>query len=375
MGFLNKLFSDTAGMCGKNLRWEFTGDTLTINGTGEMENYDCGVRSRKAPAPWFNLDLNRAIKKIIVNDGVTTIGSSAFYNCTEVTDVKLPNSVTKIGDGAFVYCWNLKEIQLSNSILTIGNNAFAGCYSLMYIIIPTSVVEIGKWAFNACESLRSVTIPTNVTKIGESVFAACVSLKEIHYPMGCCLEKNLWTGYGAKIFPYTVAPPVKQPSPAENLRWKVDGKILTVGGVREIKCYPYNDIPWIDKLNKIQKIVIEDGVDKIAANAFIDCTRLEQVIFPASVKNVGDLAFTICFCGDKKFNGGRNVFWSLDDRILTLKKNPVAISNADFSTDSIMWRDIEHNITGFKIKDGVVPKEKFSMWLAQRTAGKEFSLG
>ena len=374
MGFLNKLFGtkSESGKCGKNLRWKLDGSgTLTISGKGEMQDYRCGIRSREAPAPWFNF--SNSIKKIIIADGVTTIGDSAFFSCTKVTEVKLSNSVTKIGDGAFFYCWSLTEIKSLDGVMTIGNGAFGSCYSLT-ITIPDSVVDIGNGAFSGCESLKSITIPASVIKVGEGIFGACF-LKEIHYPAGRGFEKNLSQGNNAKLIPYNVAPPVKpttqsvtQPQPtaqpvAEKLTWSFAGKTLTVGGVREIKFFPYAQIPWLKHLHDIQRIVVGDGVEKIAAQAFKECKRLELVTLPASVKTIGDMFASVSFCGDRFVNGGRNVFWCLEDGVLVLKKNPVAVGD-DFSTGFASWIFADKNIRGVKLEPGIKPTEKFFEWLS-----------
>ena len=160
--------------------------------------------------------------------------------------------------------------------------------------------------------------------------------------------------------------PVNKPAQkadVESLRWKVEGKTLTVGGVSEIKSYSYEATPWRDSFRDIQRIIIEDGVKKISARAFDDCTRLEQLTIPASVKTIGDGAFTFCYCGDRKINSGKNVVWSLDDGTLTLKKNPAAKSDVDFSTGYETWQVIEKNITSIKIERGIVPSKRFFDWL------------
>ena len=151
----------------------------------------------------------------------------------------------------------------------------------------------------------------------------------------------------------------------KKLRWKVKNKTLTVGGVREIKKHSAEELPWLDELHDILKIVIEEGVEKIAAHAFDDCTRLEQLIIPASVKTIGDFAFTFCYCGDRKINGGKNVLWSLTDGKLIIKKNPAAKSDSDFSTGYETWNVIEKNITGVEIERGVIPSKNFFEWLAR----------
>ncbi|MBR3051692.1 MAG: hypothetical protein IKG61_09610, partial [Selenomonadaceae bacterium] len=85
-----------------------------------------------------------------------------------------------------------------------------------------------------------------------------------------------------------------------------------------------------------------------------------------SVKTIGDTAFTACYCGNRLENGGRNIFWCLEDGVLIFKKNPAAKSDSDFSIDVVSWLAVEKNITGFKLEPGVVPKEKFFDRLAKR---------
>ena len=138
---------------------------------------------------------------------------------------------------------------------------------------------------------------------------------------------------------------------------------MTVGGVREIKNFSYDKIPWRDNLKSIQKIIVEEGIEKISANAFSECNRLKQLTISASVKTIGDFAFAFCYCGDKKFNGGKNIFWSLDEGILKLKKNPAAKSDADFSTGFETWEVVEKNIKIIEIERGIIPGKRFFDWL------------
>ena len=163
-------------------------------------------------------------------------------------------------------------------------------------------------------------------------------------------------------------------SVVEKLRWKVEGKTLTVGGLRVIKDYSRENPPWIDNLLDIQNIVIEEGVEKISANAFLDCRRLELLTIPASVKNIGDCAFTACYCGNRLENGGRNVFWCLEDGVLIIKKNSAAKTDADFSMGSISWRAVEGNITGVKLERGIIPDKKLFDWLGKLSSDISVSL-
>ena len=117
---------------------------------------------------------------IIFDSPVTSIGEDAFYWCTSLTSITIPDSVTSIGECAFVYCTSLTSITIPDSVTSIGYSAFYNCSSLTSVTIPDSVTEIGGSAFDGCTSLTSITIPDSVTSIGELAFFRCTSLKEVY---------------------------------------------------------------------------------------------------------------------------------------------------------------------------------------------------
>ena len=107
------------GFCGLNLTWHLTDNgVLTISGKGKMNDYSDNNR-----APWSKSD----IKRIIIGDGITTIGVFAFYDCSALTSVTIPNSVTTIGGRAFTGCSELTSVTIPNSVTTIGGYAFYNC--------------------------------------------------------------------------------------------------------------------------------------------------------------------------------------------------------------------------------------------------------
>ena len=131
-------------------------------------------------APWF--DDRYEIKKVVIEDGVTSIGNYAFFYCQNLASVEIPNSVTSIGKSAFYYCISLTSVEIPNSVTSIGERAFDCCKSLTLVEIPNSVTSIGDNAFNGCESLTSVEIPNSVTSIGNYAFATCSNLTSVEIP-------------------------------------------------------------------------------------------------------------------------------------------------------------------------------------------------
>ena len=163
--------AESSGTCGPNLKWRLTDDgVLTITGKGEMYDYSY--------TPWSYDDLTR----VIIGNGVTTIGKNAFIGRSSLTSVTIPNSVTTIGESAFWGCSSLTSVTIPNSVKTISDNTFSGCSSLTSVTIPNSVTTIGEYAFYGCSSLTSITIPNSVTTIGGWGFKYCSSLTSVTIP-------------------------------------------------------------------------------------------------------------------------------------------------------------------------------------------------
>ena len=119
-------YAEESGTCGDNLQWKLTDKgVLTITGTGEMQDWPWSK-----PSPWH---ADKSVKQVIIGDGVTTIGSSAFSDCSSLTSAPIPNSVTEIGEVAFAGCSSLKSVTIPNSVTTIGERAFSGCGNVKQI--------------------------------------------------------------------------------------------------------------------------------------------------------------------------------------------------------------------------------------------------
>jgi len=175
----------TSGACTVTLE----GTILTVSGSGAMEDY-----AAEDTRPWHG---NRSsITSIVIENGVTSIGARAFYNCdnASLASITIPASVTSIGyaaflgctmpsvtfadglqlatisDYAFEYCLGLTSFTIPDGVTSIGNSAFMGCANLASVTIPASVETIDDYAFSLCTGLTSITIPASVTTIGKYTF-------------------------------------------------------------------------------------------------------------------------------------------------------------------------------------------------------------
>lgn len=169
--------AETSGKCGDNVTWSYSDGTLTIQGSGDMKDYDYASSNRP---PWNSY--LREIHTIRIVDGVTSIGACAFFYCRNLINVTISNSVTSIGPEAFRECDSLSSVTIPNSVTSIGERAFQWCRSLISITIPDSVTHIGNTAFYLCHNLASVTISSKVTSIEEWTFAGCDSLTSVVIP-------------------------------------------------------------------------------------------------------------------------------------------------------------------------------------------------
>ena len=181
------IVEDAKDMNSNKITWKLSEDgTLTISGT-DMPDY---YRPKGTDAPWFSQRSN--IKKVVINNGVTNIGSGAFYKCYNLTSISIPNSVKSIGVFAFGACTDLTSVTIPNSVTSIGKKAFYSS-GLTSVAIPNSVTNIDKAAFANCLKLTSVTIPNSVTAVKDSTFYNCTKLTSVTIP-------NSVTSIGNSVF-------------------------------------------------------------------------------------------------------------------------------------------------------------------------------
>ena len=312
-----------SGTCGDALTWSLDdAGTLIIDGNGIMINYDTINITTKPP--WYSR--RDSIVKIIINDGVTSIGNLAFFDCEGLTSITIPNSVTSIGESAFNSCSNLESITIGTGVTSIGERAFVdcsklkrvdisdlsawceisfceiggasnplssahnlylngalvtdliipddvtsiggafeGCYSLTSITIPDSVTSIGNYAFSNCDGLTSITIPDSVISIGDCAFFDCEGLTSI----------NIYSGLNS-IGHYAF-------SDCDGLTSiTIPDGVTSIGNGAFLGC---------DALTNIN---IPTSVTSLSYNTFSNCDSLESITIPNSVTNMGFYTFSNC---------------------------------------------------------------------------------
>ena len=230
-----------------------------------------GLHTNKFGTTMVSHTFEDGVGTIEFEDDVTSIGSYAFWSCSNMANVTLPDSVTNIGNSAFYNCSGLTSITIPNSVITLDGGAFQGCSSITSIIIPDNVTSIGSQAFYYCTSLTSVTIPNGVTSIGDSAFGYCNGLTSIRIPSGV-------TSIGSYAFDNT--PWWTSYSADTNNQY---GNIIYI-----------NDIAYRAISQSITECSLKNSTKSIAPKAFVYCTGLTSVTIPDSVTSIGESAFDTC---------------------------------------------------------------------------------
>ena len=181
-----------------------------------------------------------SLTSVVIKGG--SIAGSAFYNCSNIKSVTLPDTLSRIGQYAFNYCTSLESITLPESLVSIGEYAFQGCSSLLSVTLPEGLTAIENYTFSNCENLSSINIPDSVTSIGERAFSYCYKLSDLYLGVG----------------------------------------IETIGS------YAF------DECSSLGQIVFSDKLVSIGTYAFEDCSGITSITVPPSVKNIGSSAFRGC---------------------------------------------------------------------------------
>lgn len=242
------------GTCGDSLTWEiYDSDVLCITGTGAMADYDIDN-----PAPWSG----KNIRYCRLGKGITSIGASAFENCTSLEIIELEEGITSINGYAFYGCTSLKELELSKSLKSIGENAFEGCTSLQKVTAYPKLTSLKNTSFRKCSALT-------IRGYEGSYIQEYATEKKIPFES---MGKWGTCGYSAE--------------------WYLIDGTLTIDGYYDMTDYSEtNKAPWTG-LN-ITKIVVEN-ISTIGNYAFAGLSNVTEITLPNTVHEIGDYAFKNC---------------------------------------------------------------------------------
>ena len=290
--FANPMDIQASGDCGRYVTWTLDKGVLTISGEGDMPYYDCYDR-----APWYYI--SEAISKVVIEDRVTSIGSCAFANFANLTEITIPDSVKRIEADAFKNCKNLKSVA-----------------------IPEDVYYIGYEAFYGCESLTEIKLPDGVTRIWDSVFAGCTNLVKFEVnesnPNYCTIDGVLYSKDKTTVVRFPAGKEAESytvPNTVTNISYNafsgcaglkgisIPDSVVSIGSSAFADCINLTSanipsgITTIEEsvfsgCAKLESINIPEGVTTIREGAFDGCDSLESVKLPNSASNVSGFAFS-----------------------------------------------------------------------------------
>lgn len=256
------------GALESGLSWNLTkAGILTISGKGVMQDF-----SGTEKQPWNQY--SSQIRKVVIKDGVTSIGSRAFLGCVALS-AEIPSSVTAIGNSAFQES-SIISVTIPSSVKTIGDSAFQNCQNLNSALVSEGVETIGQSAFSACVSLKSIDLPASVGDVGAAAFFQCQEMTSVKFSAG---SKQVMLG--------------------DNLFTQCR-KLASVTLPQNINCISKE---MFQNCLMLTRVEIPQGVERIEESAFASCSRLKTVVIPDSVTEINRSAFTPCYLTDIYFTG------------------------------------------------------------------------
>ena len=297
--------SATSGSCGDNVTWSYDANscTLTISGSGDMEDYDATYdrddETYYNPTyPWPS-----SVAKLVVKDGVTRLGSFAFYKCTSLVEVSLPESIGAFGSYCFAECSQLISLTIPSKVTVIPQGFCSGCKKITAINIPSDVTHINKNAF-LTTGITTLTIPTSVVYIGTEIG----NINHVTYEGSKTQWEKIEFGSYNNFEPTsrnTYAPAQAEGTFTNSqITWEVEcDYCLRITGFGDIPDFNLGTAPWYDYNTQIKEVVIERNITRIGNYAFYNLKNLKEfrslgedmvthVAF--SVKTIGESAFELC---------------------------------------------------------------------------------
>ena len=235
-----------------------------------------------------------ADRTVIVPEGITEIGNSAFID-GKMEIIKLPSTLKSIGDKAFANCQYLTEIEIPDSVTNIGASAFSGCKRLKSVKLPSSLKKIEDYTFWNCRSLESIEIPDSVTEIGSMAFFFCLSLERVK--LSNSLQELKSETFFRSPFKEIIFPDSLKRIESEAIRFCYN--IESIHIPKSVECIEgivAYDTPNLKTITVAEENKFYDSRDNCNAIIETATNTLIQGIsstFPASVRAIGNLAFTV----------------------------------------------------------------------------------
>lgn len=230
-------------------------------------------------------ELYSSWEKVVIPEGVTTIGRSAFMWAT-IKEVIIPDSIEKIEHTAFAKCTKLQSVRLPSKLKTLGYGAFSYCQAMTSVILSEGLETIEHRAFIGCSNLKDIQLPSTLKQTGESVFYYCTSLESIIIPEGLT-EIQGYMFYGCTSLASVT----------------LHDKITGIGYDAFGKCaFTQIDIPASVELigssafsqTALERIELPEGLTDIASGLFSGCKSLTEVVLPESIEEIKMFAFQNC---------------------------------------------------------------------------------
>lgn len=265
------------GNCGVNCNWSLDANgMLHITGSGPMSYYYNKLQPWSAYKDEINI--------LVVSEGVTSIGNSAFVNCSKLeriqwhkglayindyafkgckslVNIKLPEGLSGIGYAAFCYCTSLKSLETSKSLAEISKDTFFGCTALEIVDFSEGLVSIENRAFGNCTSLKRVVLPESLIDMGIDVFEGCSGLETVYLPRNLTvIDMRTFSGCTAL---YEV---------------KLPEKLSYIGASAFADC------------SSLTSIEISKELSSVANNAFFKCDALEDVYYEGTKEQWDSIA-------------------------------------------------------------------------------------
>lgn len=265
-------------------------------GSDTQVNVPAQVEGKPVTRLEGTFDGNKTLTKVVLPEGLRSIGSMSFHDCSALQEINLVSSLTSIENYAFFGCTLLsQDIRLPEGLEHLGASTFGMCVSLKRVSLPSTLTSIGKEIFSNCSSLSQVTLANGITTLSDGMFLNCISLKQLTLPESLrSIKTGAFTGCSITT--------LRIPKNVEEIQW---GAFVQALHLNQLSVSPENQhftaqdkILYSRDMKRLLMVtdcaashcVIPDGVETICSNAFSLNTSIIDVYVPSSVRTIEDYA-------------------------------------------------------------------------------------